>query len=155
EAARLCRPAQLLAPASPTVSKCAVSRRITMPRVLPLLLLVLTVATSAFGQGIIAPSAGPINSSMAGASVAAPVDFGGSYWNPAIISGLPRNEFLLGTQLTIPSLHLTASLPAGAINGFPPTSRYGVARSDSGVVSNLATGVSFRLSDDSPTTFGL
>src|SRR5208283_1441968 len=101
---------------------------------------------SAFGQGGIAPSAGPINSAMAGASVAAPVDFGGSYWNPAILSGLPRNEFLLGTQLLIPSLHMTSSLPAGAINGvFPPTSRFGVARSDSGVASNLATGVSFRL----------
>ena len=93
---------------------------------------------------------------MAGASVAAPVDFGGSYWNPAIISGLPRNEFLLGSQLLIPSLHMTSSLPAGAINGvFPPSNRYGVARSDSGVASNLATGVSFRLSDDSKTTFGI
>jgi long-chain fatty acid transport protein len=43
---------------------------------------------STYGQGIIVPSAGPINSSMAGASTAAPVDFGGSYWNPAILSGL-------------------------------------------------------------------
>jgi long-chain fatty acid transport protein len=122
------------------------------------LALTLMVAGSctAFGQGVIAPTAGPINSAMAGASVAAPVDFGGSYWNPAILSGLPRNEFLLGTQLLIPSLHLTAKLPADAINGvFPPTNRYGVARSDSGVASNLATGVSFRLSDDSPTTFGI
>lgn len=93
---------------------------------------------------------------MAGASVAAPVDFGGSYWNPAILSGLPRNEFLLGSQLLIPSMHMTSSLPAGAIDGvFPPTNRYGVARSDSGVASNLATGVSFRLSDDSKTTFGI
>jgi long-chain fatty acid transport protein len=119
-------------------------------------LFVLTVSSGAFGQGVIAPTAGPINSAMAGASVAAPVDFGGSYWNPAILSGLPRNEFLLGTQLLIPSLHLTSKLSAGAINGvFPPTNRYGVARSDSGVASNLATGVSFRLSDDSPTTFGI
>jgi len=93
---------------------------------------------------------------MAGASVAAPVDFGGSYWNPAIISGLPRNEFLLGSQLIIPSIHMAASLPAGAIGGvFPPTNRYGVARSDSGVATNLATGVSFRLSEDSPMTWGL
>jgi len=127
-----------------------------MSRCLHLLLVTLALSASAFGQGVIAPSAGPINSAMAGASVAAPVDFGGSYWNPAILSGLPRNEFLLGTQLLIPSLHMTSSLPAGAINGFfPPTSRFGVARSDSGVASNLATGVSFRLSDDSPTTWGI
>ena len=30
-----------------------------------------------------------------------------------------------------------------------------MARSDSGVVPNLATGVAFRLADDSPVTFGL
>lgn len=127
-----------------------------MPRLFPGYLLALALAASSHGQGIIAPTAGPINSAMAGASVAAPVDFGASYWNPAILSALPRNEFLLGTQLLIPSIHMTSALPAGAINGvFPPESRYGVARSDSGVASNLATGVSFRLSDDSPTTFGL
>ena len=58
--------------------------------------------------------------------------------------------------MLIPSYHLTAGLPAGAIGGvFPPTTRYGVARSDSGVASNLATGVSFRLRDDSKTTFGI
>ncbi|MGZ3303909.1 MAG: hypothetical protein ACXVBG_23795, partial [Isosphaeraceae bacterium] len=101
-----------------------------MPRFLIAALAVLTAATTSFAQGIIAPTAGPINSSMAGASVAAPVDFGGSYWNPAILSGLPRNEFLLGSQLLIPSMHMTSSLPAGAIDGvFPPTNRYGVARS--------------------------
>ena len=127
-----------------------------MPRYLIAALAVLTVTTTSFAQGIIAPTAGPINSSMAGASVAAPVDFGGSYWNPAILSGLPRNEFLLGSQLLIPSFHMTSSLRAGSIEGvFPPTNRYGEARSDSGVASNLATGVSFRLSDDSKTTFGI
>ena len=127
-----------------------------MPRTLIAVLAFLAAATTSFAQGIIAPTAGPINSSMAGASVAAPVDFGGSYWNPAILSGLPRNEFLLGSQLLIPSMHMTSSLSAGAIEGvFPPTNRYGVARSDSGVASNLATGVSFRLSDDSKTTFGI
>src|SRR6516165_4149495 len=100
-----------------------------MPRWLIATSALLMAATTSFGQGVIAPTAGPINSSMAGASVAAPVDFGGSYWNPAIISGLPRNEFLLGTLLMIPSYHLTASLPADSVDGvFPPTNRYGVAR---------------------------
>jgi long-chain fatty acid transport protein len=50
-------------------------------------------------QGVVSPSAGPINSSMAGASLAAPVDFGASYWNPAIISALDDQEFLLGSAL--------------------------------------------------------
>ena len=91
-----------------------------MPRFLIAALAVLTAATTSFAQGIIAPTAGPINSSMAGASVAAPVDFGGSYWNPAILSGLPRNEFLLGSQLLIPSFHMTSRLPADAIEGVFP-----------------------------------
>ncbi|MFO0889691.1 MAG: outer membrane protein transport protein [Isosphaeraceae bacterium] len=127
-----------------------------MSRILPVALAAVLASTAASAQGIIAPTAGPINSAMAGASVAAPVDFGGSYWNPAILSGLPRNEFLLGTQLILPSLHLTGTVPANALGpGLPPGNRYGVSRSDSGVPTNLATGVSFRLSPDSPTTFGL
>lgn len=116
----------------------------------------LAMVGPASGQGIIAPGAGPINRSMAGASTAAPVDFGSSYWNPATLSGLPRQEFLLGSELIIPSTHLTTSLPAGAINGtFPTQSRFGTARSNSGVVSNLATGFALRLAEDSPVTLGL
>src|SRR5262249_47705655 len=107
-------------------------------------------------QGVIWPGAGPINRSMAGASTAAPVDFGSSYWNPATISGLEQQEFLLGTELVLPSLRLQTILPAGSAGGvFPPTNRAGTARSNSGVASNLATGTAFRLSDDSPWTFGI
>ena len=127
-------------------------------RVLSTLCLLASLAWSpgASGQGLIAPTAGPINSSMAGASTAAPVDFGSSYWNPAAISGLERQEFLLGSQLTIPSIHLNTVLPADSIGGaFPPTDRSGRSRSDSGVASNLATGLSFRLRDDSDWTLGL
>ena len=108
------------------------------------------------GQGIIVPTAGPINSAMAGASTAAPVDFGGSYWNPAILSGLDRQEALISSALAFPSIHLQSSIQAGAVGGLlPPTNRYGEARSDSGVVAGLATGFSFRLTDDSPLTLGL
>ncbi len=111
---------------------------------------------SAMGQGIYLPGAGPINRAMGGASTAAPVDFGSSYWNPAAISGLDRQEFLLGSELIIPSIHLNTNFPARSIAGrFPTTNRSGTARSDSGVASNLATGAAFRLSDDSPWTFGL
>jgi long-chain fatty acid transport protein len=107
-------------------------------------------------QGILAPSAGPINSAMAGASTAAPVDFGGSYWNPAILSGLKQQEVLVSSALSIPSIHLASQLDANSIGGvFPPTNRFGTARSDSGVASGLATGVSFKLKPDSPVTLGL
>jgi long-subunit fatty acid transport protein len=118
-------------------------------------LIVAGLTSRAAGQGLIAPSAGPINRAMAGASTAAPVDFGASYWNPAAISGLDRQEFRLGTALTIPSIHLAGAVPAGAIMGvFPPESRFGTARSNGGVTSGLATGVAFRLTDDSPVTLG-
>jgi long-chain fatty acid transport protein len=114
------------------------------------------LTSSTKGQGLIAPSAGPINSSMAGASVAAPVDFGASYWNPAAISGLEQQEFLLGSALKFPSTHLQSRLPAGSVLGqFPPNNRFGTSRSDSGVGTGLATGVAFRMRDDSPVTLGL
>ena len=115
------------------------------------------IATSprAMGQGLIIPTAGPINSSMAGASTAAPIDFGSSYWNPATISGLDRQEFLLGSALIFPSIHFGTDLPAGSVGPFPRTGRYGLSRSNSGVSSNLATGTAFKLSDDSDWTLGL
>src|SRR5262249_23945528 len=102
------------------------------------------LATSAQAQGIIVPTAGPINSAMAGASTAAPVDFGGSYWNPAILSGLDQQEVLIGSALAFPSIHLQSGLAANSIGGvFPPTGRFGEARSDGGVAAGLATGFSF------------
>jgi long-chain fatty acid transport protein len=115
-----------------------------------------TWAAHATAQGIMAPSAGPINSAMAGASTAAPIEFGGSFWNPAILSGLSSHEFLLGSALIFPEINLQSTIPAGSILGkFPATTRTGTARSSSGVGSNLATGFSFRLTDDSPLTMGL
>jgi len=119
------------------------------------LALVVLVAP-ARGQGLVVPSAGPINTAMAGASTAAPIDFGSSYWNPATISGLDSQEFLLGSALALPSIHLQSGLRADAVRGqFPPTNRYGEARSDSGVLAGLATGVAFRMKEDSPVTFGV
>ncbi|MDG3002559.1 OmpP1/FadL family transporter [Paludisphaera mucosa] len=118
--------------------------------------LVAVGVSAASAQGIIAPGAGPINRSMAGASTAAPIEFGSSYWNPANLSGLERDEFLLGSELIIPSTHFTTNLPAGAINGVVPTQgRYGVSRSDSGVIPNLATGLAFKLTPESRMTLGL
>src|SRR5438445_399226 len=82
--------------------------------------------SSALAQGLVLPGAGPINLSMAGASTASAVDVGGSYWNPAIISALPRSEMLLSSQFLLPSIHLQSSLPAGSVGGFfPPTNRFG------------------------------
>jgi long-chain fatty acid transport protein len=131
-----------------------------MKRLLPSMIGALAVVVSSPGvataQGVVAPGAGPINRSMGGASTAAAVDFGASYWNPATLSFLERDEVLLGSELIIPSIHYSASLRAGAINGvFPPEDRYGTSRSDSGVPTNLAAGGSWKLQPDSPLTMGL
>ena len=116
----------------------------------------LLVTAEVRAQGLINPGAGPINRAMAGASTAAPVDFGSTYWNPANLSGLERPEFLLGSELILPSIHLTSSLAKGSIGGvFPPRNRYGVSRSDGGVGANLATGAAFKLDDSSPWTYGI
>jgi long-chain fatty acid transport protein len=120
------------------------------------LLVLACCGQSVMGQGLIAPSAGPINSSMAGASVAAPIDFGGSYWNPAIISGLSSQEYLLGSAVILPDISLQSTIQARSVLGqFPATTRSGTAVSSSGVGSNLATGVSFRMTEDSPLTMGI
>jgi long-chain fatty acid transport protein len=93
---------------------------------------------------------------MAGASTAAPVDFGSSYWNPAILSALEDQEFLLGSALAFPSIHLQSGVQADSVGGvFPPTNRFGEARSDGGVAAGVATGVAFRLRDDSQLTLGM
>jgi hypothetical protein len=77
-------------------------------------------------------------------------------WNPAIISALEDQEFLLGTALALSSIHLQSSLAADSVGGvFPPTNRFGEARSNGGVSPALATGVSFRCGDDSPLTLGI
>src|SRR5262245_18471058 len=76
-----------------------------------------SLAPAVAAQGIIVPSAGPINSAMAGASTAAPVDFGASYWNPAILSGLEGPEVLIGSALAFPSIHLQSSIAADSIGG--------------------------------------
>jgi hypothetical protein len=79
-------------------------------------------------QGIISPSAGPINSATADALTAAPIDFGGSYWNPAIISGLSSQEYLLGSALILPDIQLQSAIRARSILGqFPATTRSGSA----------------------------
>jgi long-chain fatty acid transport protein len=51
---------------------------------------------------------------------------------------------------------MQSALAADSVLGvFPPTNRFGEARSDSGVTPGLATGFSFRPTPDSPLTLGL
>ena len=60
----------------------------------------------------------------------------------AILSALEDQEVLIGSALVLPSIHLQSSLTAGSVGGvFPPTNRFGEARSDSGVAAGLAAGM--------------
>ena len=53
----------------------------------------------AVAQGIVVPGVGPINRSMAGAAVAAPIDAAGAmHWNPAAISGLRTSQMLFSVE---------------------------------------------------------
>jgi long-chain fatty acid transport protein len=119
-------------------------------------LVLLAIGGAARAQGVVAAGAGPINRSMAGASTAAAVDLGSSYWNPATLGFLERDEMLIGSELILPSIHYTGQLRAGAIGGaLPPEGRYGTSRSDSGVPTNLAVGASWKLRPDAPLTMGI
>ncbi len=65
---------------------------------------------SAFAQGLIVSSAGPVNRSMGGAATAAPIDaLGAIYWNPATISGLERSETSFGLDLLLVNHSVTSS----------------------------------------------
>ncbi len=96
-------------------------------------------------QGLVLPGVGPVNRSMAGATVAAPIDAAGSmHWNPASISGLPGSEVIIGAEFVYPLSKVTSSV--GGVSG--------TDHSDSGV-SLLPTTALVYQPDDSPWTYGL
>lgn len=115
-----------------------------------------TCGQSAFGQGVALPAAGPINQSMAGAAVAAPIDaMGALYWNPAAISGLKSSEMSFGLGLLLPTTSVSSSLAANSLGaGVPPIPLQGSNRSNAGVTPIPDIGFVDR-SDDSDLTYGL
>lgn len=108
---------------------------------------VLALASEARGQGVFIPSVGPINQSMGGATVAAPIDSIGSLaWNPAAISGIESSEMAFGLGLVLPTTSLSSAIPAFGLAG-TDDSEPGVAPVPTiGLVHHLA---------DSPWTIGL
>jgi len=109
--------------------------------------IVALIASNAQGQGVFIPSVGPINQSMSGASVAAPIDSIGSLvWNPAAISGLRNSEVAFGLGLVLPTTSLSSAIPAFGVAG-TTDSEPGVAPVPTiGLVHHIA---------DSPWTLGL
>lgn len=72
--------------------------------------------STAQAQGLILSAAGPVNRSMGGASVAAPIDaIGATYWNPASISGMAQSE--LATGLDFLWINHSVSSSAGPVSG--------------------------------------
>jgi len=99
------------------------------------------------GQGIFLPSVGPINQSMGGATVAAPIDsIGALAWNPASISGLRTSEVAFGLGLVLPTTSLNSSIPAFGLSG--------TTDSEPGVAPVPTIGVVQHI-EDTPWTVGL
>lgn len=82
------------------------------------------VPSSSKAQGIILSGSGPVNQSMGGAAVAAPIDaIGALRWNPATISAIP-SEVGFGLDLVWPELETSSSIPglgAGTSTAAPGT----------------------------------
>ena len=97
-------------------------RRLSLRRarlVLVTIILLLTATPAQAQFGVVLSGAGPINRSMGGAAVGAPLDASGAlYWNPATIGGLRRSEVELGAELITPRARLGSSVPAGAVEVF-------------------------------------
>jgi long-chain fatty acid transport protein len=65
----------------------------------------------AHGQGVVLPGVGPVNRSMAGATVGAPLDAAGAmHWNPAAITGLCESEIMFGAEFLYPRTDVTSTI---------------------------------------------
>src|SRR5262245_23947906 len=128
------------------------------PSKAPILLLLLSLATPrlAFCQGITLSGVGPVNRSMGGAAVAAPLDASGAlYWNPSAITALSGTELDVGLELLYPSLRLSSSFRSGTLgNGFPTTGLSGSDRSESGAFPLPQVGL-VHVPEESSIAYGL
>jgi long-chain fatty acid transport protein len=82
-----------------------------------LVCIVLLVSVSgAQAQGIFLTGIGPVNTSMGGAAVAAPLDSAGAlFWNSATTSGLKQSEMEMGIGFVLPTTTLSST--AGPLSG--------------------------------------
>lgn len=110
-------------------------------------------AEAQFGPDL--SGAGPINRSMGGTAVAAPIDATGSlYWNPATSSHI-GNSLEFGLELLAPDSSLASRVPANALGpGLPPVPMSGSSDSDCGVFP-LPSAALLYTPQDSNFTYGL
>jgi long-chain fatty acid transport protein len=106
--------------------------------------------------GLAVAGVGPVNRSMGGTAVAAPLDAAGSlFWNPATIGALERSEMLFGTELLIPRSTLSSRVPAGVLG---PNAVSGNTGGNNGVFPLPTFALVYRPKDTeapSPWTYGL
>ncbi len=106
--------------------------------------------------GPVMSSAGPINRSMGGTSMAAPLSAAGALmWNPATLAGLRRNELEVGAELIFPHASLSSFIPANTFGpGAPPIDLSGTTHSQDSVFAMPTIALAFR-PNDSAFTYGL
>jgi len=124
--------------------------------IVPFVLAATGFVQDTYAQGIVIPGVGPVNRSMAGTGVAAPLDAAGAiHWNPASISGMKSSEFIIGAELLYLSTYVGSTVEANAFGPeVPPVPLSGETRSDSGVSILPTVAVVFQ-PEDSRWTFGL
>ena len=105
--------------------------------------------------GPILPAPGPVNRSMGGTAVAAPIDgLGALYWNPATITRVP-NSMDFGLEIFFPHSSLFSSVPASAFApGIPPIPLADETRSHPGIFPLPSVSLVYH-AEEWPLTFGL
>jgi long-chain fatty acid transport protein len=120
-----------------------------------LLVLLAAVLPAPAQQGVLVDGVGPINQSMGGAAVAAPIDSAGAlYWNPAGISGLQHTEMEFGLGLLLPQSRLASGVNTALLPFLPAIQVSGSDRSDPGFSALPSLGLVYQ-PEDSPFTYGL
>lgn len=104
-------------------------------------------------HGVYLSGGGPVQRSMGGAATANPLDsLGAAFWNPATLSGLPRNDMTFGVELLVADTDLFSSIPPGLFGpGIPPVTLSGTTHSDTGTIVVPNIGVAHRLADTNLT----
>src|ERR1700731_71603 len=121
-----------------------------------LVALALSVAPARAQSGILFTGSGPVNRSMGGTAVAAPIDATGAlFWNPATTSALPRSSIDFGVEVLYPQTRLSSQLPANSFGpGIPPVLVSGSDRGDNGIFALPAMALVYQ-PEDSVCTYGL
>jgi long-chain fatty acid transport protein len=108
--------------------------------------------------GVVLTGVGPVNQSMGGATVAAPLDAMGTInWNPAAITGLERSEMDFALVLLYPHTRLSTHADLGALGGFlpPGISVDSSTKGDAKFAPLASFGLVYRPEGCSPWTFGV